>query len=279
MNLPENLQIGDVVSCYLPVYTNPHKPGPELKRALILALEKDAQSQEIKGAWLVRFSARTHVLRPWEYKMEEHEAAACPDLLDKNELIIRTNRLDLIPFEPEWFGETLISHGNLWQELNLPLLAHSLQMGRNCPISDEPYGPRRKLTDSVVITALPNSKALGLHDMARIDTARNRNHNFSGTPSYIPSYPLRAESVKTLPPFQIDPDILDKLRRPGQLLQDPQLIGRGDVKGPSNSAKDRKNIDRIVTAWNRAIRTHYPDQKRGVSETPSTILAEPAPSA
>lgn len=146
-------QAGDIVSAFIPVHYNRGQPGPARRLCLVLGLEVDEARQRIEGLWMIRLSERMEKVRDWDYVLDRTEIAANGKGHALNEdFVIRTPRIDLLPFTADYMGELEI-HGHVrpvfWDNF-----VQQLRYGQDCSFTDNDYGPRDKLPHTVVKTSL-----------------------------------------------------------------------------------------------------------------------------
>jgi hypothetical protein len=144
---------GDIVGAYIPKYNKIGQPGPDYRKAMVMALEIDPQTNTLEGLWLCRLSDRLGVNRIWDFTLNASDITGDADFLAEQTWMMRTHQIHLLPLTPEYFGEGLKIYGhadaNVLRSF-LPKLDHGMQS----TLYSDSYGPRDQLHNTIVATSL-----------------------------------------------------------------------------------------------------------------------------
>lgn len=146
------IQVGDIIAAYVPQYGNPGQPGDTFKKTLVLGLEVDPDAQTIEGVYVCRLSDRTGLVRNWDYFLDRR-AIDRDGREGEEDFVLRTARVDLLPYSSDFFGPETFVYGRVLPH-SFARIATKMQAGMDSHFAAESWGPRPRLDNTVVKTAL-----------------------------------------------------------------------------------------------------------------------------
>ncbi len=167
-------QSGDLIRAYLPSYLNKGVPGDEARLCLVMALEVDEDKNKVEGFWVVRLSEMLGVERKWDYRLKRRELAEIKDPTIQKDYVIRTTRIDLIPATDEFLCKSELHDAPYIYGRVIPTFwdhfLPKLQAGQTSSFDTQNYGPRGKLTNTVVKTSLNAQDSMAEFDYETVVT-------------------------------------------------------------------------------------------------------------
>lgn len=169
LSIPPQLQVGDIVGTYLPLFSKTGEPGDDFRLAIVLGLEVDPKTSALEGLWMIRLSPRAQKVRSWDHPLGPHDyVSTAPDLA--GDMVVRTTRIDLLPVNAGYFKSELTVFGNV-KPYVWDTLLHKIKEGHLCKMAEPSFGPRRKLPGTVVKAALDHDDYFFDFDVETMITA------------------------------------------------------------------------------------------------------------
>lgn len=155
-SLNQSISTGDIIGVYVPEFGRSGQPGEKFRNALVLGLEVSTETNDIAGIYVCRLSERTHLIRSWDYFLDR-SAINRNEQVGESDFVLRTCRVDLLPYTEEFFGPETFVYGKVEQE-NFPQILRKIQHGLSSRFKAESWGPRPKLDNSFICTNLESDK-------------------------------------------------------------------------------------------------------------------------
>lgn len=148
----QSIGVGDIVASYVPTFGHAGKPGEEFKNGLVLGLEVDPKDHAIVGVYICRLSSRTNLVRSWDFFVDRRTINRDGEIAE-NDFVLRTCRVDLLPYTEEYFGPETFVYGQIDAQ-ELTHISRKMIRGQDSSFYTASWGPRAKRDDTVVMSSL-----------------------------------------------------------------------------------------------------------------------------
>lgn len=194
-----SLKSGDIVGAYLPEHTDRGVPGSNLRKVLVLAVEVDPANKNVEGIFCSRLSDRTHKIRNWDYVLNAGRVDGDATFLSEAKWVIRTHRIDLIPTDPEFMGESPVLFGRAEPGV-LRELKPFLEQGMRSWMAEDSYGPRGMLLQTEAALSANGQRrddfSIDILDDVKTPSAKRKAFGLS-TGNFQRDFELAAMQAKT----------------------------------------------------------------------------------